>query len=151
MLPALSLKAKVLLLLTLALGLLGFSDATYLTVKHYTGGTIPCTITHGCDTVTSSAYSAIAGVPVALFGALFYLSAILLAIAYWQTQQRGLLRIFLVLSSVAFLASLGFVYLQAFVIHAWCQYCLLSALTSTLLCVVATLSWRHASTTSAAA
>lgn len=132
-------------------GFIGFADAAYLTIKHYTGGPIPCSVFRGCDTVTNSVYSAIGGIPIALFGALFYLVAMALAIAYWQTGQKILIKTLWVLSFLAFLASLFLVYLQIFVIKELCQYCMISALTSTLVFVSATLSFRRASTTSVAA
>lgn len=144
-------RTKVFLILLLVLGLVGFSDATYLTIKHYTGGTIPCTILDGCDTVTTSAYSELAGIPIAIFGALFYLSVILLVIAYWQTGKEGLLKLLWFLSLGAFLASLMLIYLQGWVIGYWCLYCLGSAITSTLIFGLTTVFYRRPSTRSVAA
>lgn len=124
--------SKNLSLTLLALSFLGFADASFLTIKHYTGTPIPCTILAGCDTVTNSVYSQIAGVPVALLGALFYLTVFILILLNLQQPNKKLIKVVWWLSLLAFLASLAFVYLQAFVINAWCLYCLISALTSTL-------------------
>ncbi len=119
----------------LGVSILGFFDAAYLTIQHYTQFTLPCTITHGCDLVTKSEYSSIAGVPVALLGALFYLAMFFATYIIIETKRHDLLR-FVALGSIAgFLSSCWFVYLQFFVIHAICQYCMLSALTSTTLFV----------------
>lgn len=115
------------------LAFVGFADAAFLTIKHYTGGTIPCSILDGCDTVTRSAYSMIASVPVALLGALFYLAVLALVILYAQNNQTSLIKTIWFLSLIAFLASLVFVYLQVFVIRALCLYCLASAVTSMLI------------------
>lgn len=134
----------------LALGAIGFADATFLTIKRYTGGSLPCSLLKGCDVVTTSAYSAFAGIPVSLLGALFYLSVIMLTVLYWQTGKRWVLIKLWVLSILAFLASLGFVYVQGWILHAWCLYCLVSAAISTLVCALATVSVCRASTTSAA-
>ncbi|MBI4032388.1 vitamin K epoxide reductase family protein [Candidatus Berkelbacteria bacterium] len=112
--------------------LLGFADATYLTLEHYLGQIPPCT-TSGCETVLTSQYAAIAGVPVALLGALYYLAVILLAIGAIPVDsaaRRGLLR---TIVSTGFVASLGFLYLQAFVINAYCLYCLGSLAITTIL------------------
>ncbi len=130
-------------ILVLVFALVGFLDATYLSIKHYTGGTLPCSILDGCDTVTTSAYASFGPVPVALLGALFYLSVIVLAILRLQNQDSAKpLNLIFWLSSLAFLASLWFVYLQFFVIKALCLYCLISATTSTLIFLLA-LWWRR--------
>lgn len=135
--------ARHLPVLILLSALLGFLDATYLTVKHYVGGSLPCSILDGCDTVTTSTYATIGPVPVALLGALFYLTIILLVVAYWQSSSNiKLISIIFWLSLVALIASLYFIYLQIFVIKALCLYCLISATTSTLIFFL-TLWWRR--------
>ena len=126
------LTSRNLSLTLLALSFIGFADASFLTIKHYTGGSIPCSLLDGCDTVTNSVYSQIYGIPVALLGALFYLTVFILVLLNLQQPNKKLIKTVWLLSLFAFLASLGFVYLQAFVINAWCEYCLISALTSTL-------------------
>ena len=138
------LTSRNLSLTLLALSFIGFADASFLTIKHYTGGSIPCSLLDGCDTVTRSAYSTIGPVPVALLGALFYLTVFVLTLLYLQQPNQKLIKIIWLLAIFAFLASLGFIYLQAFVINAWCLYCLGSALTSTLILVVASVFVRRA-------
>lgn len=120
----------------LVTSLLGFADATYLTVQHYTGNSIPCTITHGCDVVTKSAYSAILGVPVALLGSAFYI--VVFALVFFALDQKSvkLLRLAGRLTVVGFVSSMWFLYAQAFLIHAFCQWCLGSLVTSTVLFVL---------------
>lgn len=63
-----SLKTRWLQVLLLALSFLGFIDATYLTVVHYTGANLPCRIFDGCDTVTTSPYSMLGPVTAELGG-----------------------------------------------------------------------------------
>ena len=48
--------------------LLGLADATYLTVLALTGETAACSGQAGCFEVLGSAYSRVAGIPVAAFG-----------------------------------------------------------------------------------
>lgn len=115
------------------LGAVGFSDATYLTVKHFLGTTVPCSILHGCEQVLTSKYSSIFGIPVALFGSLYYLTILILAAIYIETKNTLFLKIAAILTCFGFAASLGFVYLQIFVIKSICLYCMGSAVTSTLL------------------
>ena len=113
--------------------LVGLVDASYLTAEHLSGNSVRCMIVSGCDEVLQSSYSTIAGgVPVAAVGALAYFAAFSLSTlaAYGYDGARRLL---VPLVAVMFLATVWFVYLQAFVIRAYCVYCLLSAAVTTTL------------------
>ncbi len=121
---------------------LGFIDATYLTVQHYTDFTLPCTITHGCDIVTKSEYSSMMGIPVALLGALFYVGIFLTTYIILEMKKESFLRFVAYSTTAGFLFSLWFLYIQAFILHAFCQYCLLSAITSTTLFILSVLYLR---------
>ena len=124
------------------MSLLGFLDAAYLTIEHYRGVVPPCAIVSGCAAVTTSQYSLIFGIPVALLGAIYYLLITALCILYFDTKQTKILKIIARLTILGLLASLYFVYLQAFIIHAWCLYCLGSAATSTILFILGLLTIR---------
>lgn len=119
----------------LGVSIIGFFDAAYLTIQHYTQFTLPCTITHGCDLVTKSEYSQIMGIPVALLGALYYLAIFLAVYIMIETKKTEYLRFIAIATTFGFLFSAWFVYLQLFVINAICQYCMLSAATSTTMFV----------------
>jgi uncharacterized membrane protein len=108
------------------LALVGIADAIYLTIEHLTGQSLRCTITSGCDEVLGSPYASIRGVPLAAFGALAYFTVFSLATlaAFGYESLKTPLRI---LVALMFLMALWLLYLQAFVIRAFCQYCLLSA------------------------
>lgn len=118
--------------LMLAVAILGLADATYLTIQHYQNAVPPCTI-HGCEKVLTSSYAEIAGIPVALFGAIYYFVQSALLIAFFTSRKKILLILPSLFSIAGFLASMWFVYLQIAVIKAICQYCMVSAVTSTLL------------------
>lgn len=106
------------------LAMLGFADSVYLTVYKVLGIAIPCTITHGCETVLSSKYSVFLGVPLAVWGIVFFSAAIFAALmANHYAIWRKLLTLGLSLGS---LGALVFLSLQFFVIKQVCQYCLLS-------------------------
>src|SRR5919106_2200945 len=121
--------------------LLGLADAIYLTVQHVTGQSVRCTIVSGCSEVLSSSYAVMAGVPLAMIGAAAYFSVFSLAtLAAFGYRMAGMLLTPLVL--LMFLFSLWLIYLQAFVIGAWCQFCLLSAAITTALTVIAFLARR---------
>lgn len=125
--------SRVSAILFLFFSTIGFIDATYLTVVHYQGESPACSLIHGCDVVTSSSYSLFFGIPVALFGLLFYITVILLSVAYIDRKKEIFLHIIAWLSISSFFASIWFVSLQLFVIHAICIYCMSSAITSTIL------------------
>ncbi|MEK7589071.1 MAG: vitamin K epoxide reductase family protein [Patescibacteria group bacterium] len=118
----------------IVLSFAGFLDATYITVKHFQGGIIPCSLTEGCEPVLSSSYSKILGIPVSLIGVGYYLVVLLISIASLLHDQK-IFRWAVYISFVGFVFSVWFTYVQIFKIHALCQYCLLSAVLTTLLCI----------------
>lgn len=115
----------------------GAAVAGYLTYVHYRPAALVCTGGAGCETVQESPYAELAGIPVALLGLIAYVAVLLLV------AQDGELARTLV-AGIA-LAGLGFaaylVALQAFVIDAWCVWCLVNDLAiAPLLAVLAV--WR---------
>lgn len=123
--------------------LIGFSDATFLTLEHYRGTVPPCIGVTGCAIVTTSSYSAIFGIPVALLGALYYLAILLGTILYLDTRNTKIIRLTTLATPLGFLFALWFLYVQAFILNAFCTWCLLSTTTSTLLFVTGILVERH--------
>lgn len=122
---------------------LGFLDAAYLTAEHYFRLPLPCSILQGCEKVTTSPYSMFAGLPVALFGAVYYLVVIVLTVLYFDTGKTRLLSFLGRFVFLGLAASLYFLYIQLFVINAVCIYCLGSILTSTALFVLGLWALRH--------
>jgi uncharacterized membrane protein len=119
-------------LATAVLSLVGLGDALYLTIQDLTGQSLRCTIVSGCSEVLSSAYAHIGPVPLAVLGAFAYFTVFGLAIlaAFGYRFAPPLLT---ALVCVMFLMTVWLLYLQAFVIHHFCQYCLLSAAVTTTL------------------
>jgi uncharacterized membrane protein len=121
------------------LSLVGLADALYLTIEHVTGQSVRCTIVSGCSEVLSSPYAVMAGIPLAAIGAAAYFAVFSLAIlTLFGYPKVGMLLTALVITM--FGVSLWLIYLQAFVIREFCQYCLLSALITTALLVVVVIS-----------
>ena len=118
------------------LSLPGLADALYLTIEHLTGQSVRCTILSGCSEVLSSRYAVVGGFPLAGVGAAAYFTVFSLAtLAVFGYRAAGTL--LTPLLSMMFVVSVWLVYLQAYVIHQFCQYCLFSAaITTTLLLVV---------------
>lgn len=125
------------------LSLVGLADSIYLTIQHLTGQSLRCTIISGCSEVLSSPYSHIGSVPLAALGAIAYFTVFDLSIlaAFGYRFARPLLA---ALVALMFLMTVWLLYLQAFVIHHFCQYCLLSAAVTTALTaiVLASRSWK---------
>ena len=112
--------------------LAGLADATYLSVQAFTGETLSCGGSPDCFRVLGSSYARVGGIPVALLGAVAYFSVFALATfaAFGHTRARILL---IPIIGAMFLATLWFLYVQAFVLHAYCRYCLFSAAITFLL------------------
>ena len=114
---------------------IGLADSIYLTVKHITAEPVPCSIIEGCEKVLTSSYAEIAGVPLAAFGAAAYFLAFSLAIlaAFGDARMWTLFGVLVIIMS---LFTGWLIYLQAVVIGSFCQFCLLSAFTSTTLLIL---------------
>lgn len=122
--------------LAMLVSLIGLGDSLYLTVQHLTGKTVKCTVTNGCSAVLGSKYAVIAGIPTAAFGSLAYFAAFSLATlaVFGYDRARSALALLVV---PMLMATLWLLYLQAFVLHAFCEFCLLSAgMTLTLTALV---------------
>jgi len=117
-------------------GFIGFVDATYLTINHFQNSVPNCHLIGGCQEVLFSAYSTVAGVPVALGGVFYYLTMLILTIHYFNTRKDKFLLLASKFTVAGLLASLYFVYLQIFVIKSFCQFCMLSAFVSMVLFVL---------------
>jgi uncharacterized membrane protein len=111
---------------------LGLADATYLAVLALTGESAACGGQAGCSDVLGSAYARVAGIPVAMFGVAGYFTAFTFATfaAFDYPRAR---KFFALTVGALFAATLWFLYVQAFVLHAFCRYCLFSAAISFLL------------------
>jgi uncharacterized membrane protein len=103
--------------------LLGLVIAGYLAWTRLAGGLPVCGPLHGCETVATSPYSEILGVPVAYLGVAFSIVLTILAAAWWRSRdRRPLLGLYgLGLLGVLFVAYLT--YLELFVIGAVCVWC----------------------------
>lgn len=112
--------------------LVGLSDAVFLTIEHYRNLVVPCYV-GSCEVVLSSPYAIIVGMPVAVWGVVYYAVVITGLVWYMGTLSNHVLKLTLLATVGGLVASLYFFSLMAFVIRAWCQYCLLSGFVSLLL------------------
>ena len=115
--------------------LLGLGDSIYLTVHHLTGKDVDCLASGGCETVLTSTYAAVGKVPLAAFGVMAYFAAFsLVTLAGFGRQWAKSLLLWLVGGMLG--VTCWLLYLQAFVLHAFCDFCLLSAVLTTTLSVI---------------
>ena len=117
--------------------LAGVAVAGYLTYVHYQPDALICTSGGGCETVQDSSYAELAGIPVALLGLLGYV-AVLVLVA-WDSELARTLAAAIALVAAGFAVYL--IVLQAFVIDAWCIWCLVNDLVIVPLLAVTTV-WR---------
>jgi uncharacterized membrane protein len=123
---------KILCAIAAIVSLAGLADATYLSVQALTGETLSCGGSPDCFRVLGSSYAKVGGVPVALLGAFAYFCVF--AFATFAAFGYARARTFLIPTIGAmFLATLWFLYVQAFLLHAYCRYCLFSAAITFLL------------------
>jgi uncharacterized membrane protein len=122
----------------LGLAVIGFGVATYLTVVHYVGfQLLACTgggAHSSCQTVQSSQWSEVAGIPVALLGLIGYIG-ILGSLLAPDREESRLATMGLTLIGFAFSGYLT--YRELFSIHAICEWCVSSAVILTILFVCA--------------
>jgi uncharacterized membrane protein len=122
-------------LLAAVVALGGLADAIYLTIHHYTAEPVPCGEAFDCGAVLNSSYAEIFGIPLAAFGAAAYFIAFSLAILA-AFGNRSMWMLFGVQAALMFVFTAWLVYLQAFVIGSFCQFCLVSAATTTVMFIV---------------
>jgi uncharacterized membrane protein len=121
----------------IVLAVIGLGVASYLTYVHYSGIKPACSLGGSCEKVQTSAYSHLAGVPVALLGLIGYVSILALLLA----PESELTRFATVaVATVGFGFSAYLTYREVFSIHAICEWCVSSAVIMTLLVILAV--WR---------
>ncbi len=111
---------------TAFLALVGLAETTYLSALHLAGAHVTCVTAANCASVLGSVYASFGGIPLAAIGALGYFTAF--SLATLAAFGYGLaVRLLGLTVGLMFLTTLGLLYLQAFVLHAFCDYCLFSA------------------------
>lgn len=116
--------------------LVGLLVSGYLAYVKIFDTPIYCTPGLGdCATVNSSSYSELWGIPIAFFGILSYLAILVLIFLGERLRLVKEYRVFIIfgISFFGFLYSLYLTYLEIFVIHAICQWCVLSGLCMTII------------------
>lgn len=125
--------------LMLGLALVGTADAFYDSYAVYTGQLLWCPPPiDGCNTVASSPYARILGVPIGYLGLIFYLG--MFGLAAWlafEPLSRSLRWVVLLYTAMGLSVSVYFFYIQRTFIHAFCIYCLISGALTLFLFIAA--------------
>lgn len=133
-----------LLSVAMLLAVVGLGVATYLTILHYTHSQIACNGLGDCEYVNSSKYAVVAGMPVALLGAVAYGSMAVLLFAYTLTRLPSLLQLTWLIGLASFAFSMYLTAIELWVLDAICVYCVWSASVMTaLFAVQSLLLWRQ--------
>lgn len=118
------------------LAVIGVVLSGYLAIENLNGNTGVCVGVQGCHTVQSSRYGKIIGVPVSIPGFLLY-AGLATGAVLWIRDVAGRSADW---AFLGFIGALGGVlmsayltYVEAFVLHAWCSYCIVSAVLMVLL------------------
>jgi uncharacterized membrane protein len=119
------------------LATIGLGVASYLTYIHYSGSPPACTAGDSCLKVQTSAYSKLAGIPVALMGLIGYV-AILASLLAPESERTRFATLAFTIAGFGFSAYLT--YRELFTIHAICEWCASSAVIMTILMLLAV--WR---------
>jgi len=133
-------------LITFVLASIGFIDSIYLLWIKISQNKALCLPGIGdCWSVNTSRYSEIFGIPLSVFGAVAYLA--ILSLLWLEGRRIPFQQFFPLLifgiTLAGTLFSIYLTYLELFVIHAICPFCVVSAIVMTLLLVVNTIRTRE--------
>lgn len=123
---------------SIVLAVLGLLDSIYLVWVKYTGAYALCGPIGNCESVNSSRYSEIYGIPIALLGAFAYLMMLVFLLLenrgrFWNEYNPIIV---FGMSLIGVLYSLYLTYIEIFVLKAICPYCVISAIILVLLLIL---------------
>lgn len=137
--PAINKNDLVLFWGSVVFAILGLLDALYLLIYKLTGNSRMCLGNGGCHDVNFSPYSEIYGIPISVFGLVAYLAVLCILVLEDRLKiayEFGPLAIFGI-SLVGVVFSAYLTYLELYIIHAVCPFCVISAILITLLFILA--------------
>lgn len=134
-------------LLFIVFSFLGILDAGYITYEKINNVIPPCSARFQCGTVLQSEWASIGPIPLSVLGLVFYLTVFFFSlVAYFDIQEINILGVTLRTQNILFgMSILGFIFslylisIMAFILQAWCFYCLVSASICTTLFLLNTI------------
>lgn len=109
---------------------LGLLVSGYLLIHYVSPEPIPCVTGEGCAIAQQSAYSSFLHIPTPVYGIVFYLTVGFLGALYSETTKKQTLPLLVLVTTIGLAVSLFLSFVEAFVIHAWCSWCVASAILS---------------------
>ncbi len=128
----LSTKSKYLLIAISLLAFLGFLDATYLTILHFQNTIPQCSLINGCETVLTSSFAVVFGIPISLIGSLYFITLLFFSLAILFKLNR-VPKTFVAFTALGGLVAVILIFIQAFVLGSFCLYCMVSDIISLLI------------------
>jgi uncharacterized membrane protein len=130
--------------LILVFAFIGIAIAFYDSYAIYTGQLLWCPPPiDGCNTVANSPYARIFDMPIGYFGLIFYLYMFALAaLLAFDPLSRGLRLGALLYAALGVSSLIYFMYIEFTLIHAFCIYCVISAVLTLLLLIAALAQFR---------
>ncbi len=121
-------KQEIFIFLIIFGAVIGLLDSGYLSMLELRDQTGAACDLGGlnCDAVLTSRYSRLLGIPLAYWGLAYYSALFFLAIVYLDLKNRKILHLIELWLWSGFAVSLILFYIQAFVLKAFCLYCLIS-------------------------
>lgn len=133
-------------MLAALVALAGIFVALYLTLyKLGYIGTLACGV-GSCETVQMSKWATLLGLPVGAWGVAFYVAVFAVAVAGVQpalAADRRVSLLLVMMTGFGVLFSAWLTYLELFVIHAICMWCVVSAVLAVVLFVICWLDLRE--------
>ena len=133
-------------MLAALVALAGMFVALYLTLyKLGYIGTLVCAV-GSCETVQTSKWATFLGFPVGGWGVAYYVAVLAVSLAGLSpalAERRAVSQLLVAMTGFGVLFSLWLTYLELFVIHAVCQWCVISALLAVALFVICWLDRRE--------
>lgn len=125
-------------LIVLFLAFFGIADASYITEHALSGTPTACSLNgyDGCRIVAQSVYSHLFGIPLSVYGFLFYALLFTLTAITLVWVSIYIDKIIRVLAVLGVFASIIFMWIEATMIHAFCMYCVFSAILTVFIVLV---------------
>ncbi len=108
------------------LSILGIVVSGYLTYIHYSGEPIFCGGTNSCELVNTSRYAFIGSIPVSALGLLAYIAILILSFIKSNADRQWPAMLIFGLALIGVMFQLYLSYIELFVLHAICYWCVSS-------------------------
>lgn len=118
--------------------IVGFFLASYIYVKKKKKEKLVCLLDSDCDAVVHSQYSTFLGIPLEIYGVVYFAFMALFFLSVIISPQIYSLYYMIIIPAIAFgsfLFSVYLVFIQILLIKEWCMWCLASTAITTLLLV----------------